>query len=277
MKDAPAHMDIKVRHSTTYTYEHAGSSLVQRLRLTPPDLPSQKVVDWTIEAPGIEGALRYVDGFGNITHLLTPHGGMTEVTVVATGHVITTDSAGILGQDTCHVPVNAFLTETPITRANSTIRALARDYGKLDGVQQIHALSAGILEKVSYAVGTTTENTTASQAMINGTGVCQDHAHIFISAARLLGLPARYVSGYMIVGENEHAEASHAWAEVYLHGLGWVGFDVSNQISPDERYVRVSTGIDVVGATPIKGVRRGFHSGSENMSVQVLVEQVSAQ
>ena len=100
---------------------------------------------------------------------------------------------------------------------------------------------------------------------------------MFISAARLLGVPARYVSGYMVVGENEFAEASHAWAEAYVANLGWVGFDVSNQVSPDDRYVRVATGMEVSGATPAKGVRRGLSTGAETMDVEVLVERVAEQ
>jgi len=74
--------------------------------------------------------------------------------------------------------------------------------------------------------------------MSAGQGVCQDHTHIFISAARELGYPARYISGYLMMNDRIDQEASHAWAEAYVEGLGWVGFDVSNGISPDERYVQ---------------------------------------
>ena len=108
-----------------------------------------------------------------------------------------------------------------------------------------------------------------------GTGVCQDHAHVFVTAARLLGLPARYVSGYLFV-EDGQEDASHAWAEVAVEGLGWVGFDVANQISPDERYVRLAVGLDYREAAPISGVRRG--AGGETLEVDVSVtDQGSAQ
>ena len=104
-----------------------------------------------------------------------------------------------------------------------------------------------------------------------GAGVCQDHAHVFISAARLLGHPARYVSGYLMMDDRTHQEATHAWAEVLIEDLGWVGFDVSNGISPDERYVRIATGLDYREAAPISGIR--FGTGEERLHVSIQVQQ----
>ncbi len=270
-------MKIHVHHATTYHYDNPGAHLVQRLYLTPQDNQSQTVLDWTIDAPGIENALRYVDAFGNIAHVTTPSSSLTEVTVVATGTVRTTDTAGVAGHDLGSVPVRAYLASTPTTAANAAIKGLAHPVQHLSGIEQMHSLSACVLNKVAYAIGATNEHSTAADAVRDGKGVCQDHAHVFISAARFLGVPARYVSGYMVVGENELAEASHAWSEAYITDLGWVGFDISNQVSPDERYVRVATGMDVDGATPAKGVRRGLSTGAERMDVEVLVEKVAEQ
>ena len=101
--------------------------------------------------------------------------------------------------------------------------------------------------------------------------MCQDHAHVFIAAARLMGYPARYVSGYLMMNDRVHQDASHAWAEAYVDMLGWVGFDVSNGISPDPRYVRVATGRDYREAAPISGLR--FGAGGEAMSIDIQVQQ----
>lgn len=270
-------MKIHVHHATTYHYDNPGSHLVQRLYLTPQDTASQTVLDWTIEAPGIEGALQYIDAFGNVAHLTTPPTDLANVTVVASGTVRTIDTAGVTGHDRGAVPVKAYLSSTAVTEASAAIRTLAHSHENLSGIEQLHSLSAAVLDKIEYVIGATNEHTTAAEAMRDGKGVCQDHTHVFISAARLLGVPARYVSGYMVVGENELAEASHAWAEAYVANLGWVGFDVSNQVSPDERYVRVATGMDVSNATPAKGVRRGLSTGGETMDVEVLVERVAEQ
>ena len=92
-----------------------------------------------------------------------------------------------------------------------------------------------------------------------------------IAAARLLGYPARYVSGYLLMDGQTHQDATHAWCEIWTKGLGWVGFDVSNGISPDARYVRVATGRDYADAAPILGIRHG--QGAENLHVSLQVQQ----
>jgi transglutaminase-like putative cysteine protease len=101
--------------------------------------------------------------------------------------------------------------------------------------------------------------------------VCQDHTHIFIAAARMSGIPARYVSVYLMMNDRIDQEATHAWAEAHVDGLGWIGFDVSNGISPDPRYVRVATGRDYRDAAPITGIT--FGSSTEELHVAVAVEQ----
>ena len=113
--------------------------------------------------------------------------------------------------------------------------------------------------------------TTAEQAITAGEGVCQDHAHIFISAARLLEVPARYVSGYLMMNDRVDQDATHAWAEAYVDDLGWVGFDISNGISPDPRYVRVATGRDYRDAAPVTGI--SFGTLAQALEVDVAVEQ----
>ena len=132
-------------------------------------------------------------------------------------------------------------------------------------------MSAKILDAVAYQTGTSETETTAEDAMTSGNGVCQDHTHIFVSAARLLGYPARYVSGYLMMNDRVEQDATHAWAEAHVEGLGWVGFDISNQISPDERYVPMATGLDYREAAPISGMRVG--GNTESMSVSVHVQQ----
>jgi transglutaminase-like putative cysteine protease len=107
--------------------------------------------------------------------------------------------------------------------------------------------------------------------MIFAGGVCQDHAHIFITAMRLLGYPSRYVSGYLMMNDREEQDATHAWAEAHLDGIGWVGFDVSNGYSPDDRYIRVATGLDYKDASPMTGMR--FGNNTEHLAVQLQVQQ----
>lgn len=171
----------------------------------------------------------------------------------------------------------SFCGQTPLTRPGPGMRRLAREMGDGDGdrIELLHRLSGAILEHVSYQTGSTHARTTAEEAFTLGAGVCQDHAHIFIGIARLLGIPARYVSGYLMMNDRVQQDAGHAWTEAFVEGLGWVGFDVSNGISPDARYVRVATGRDYRDAAPVTGI--SFGTASTVLKVDVAVEQKQVQ
>ncbi len=119
--------------------------------------------------------------------------------------------------------------------------------------------------------GTTSVATNAESALEAGRGVCQDHSHIFLSAARLLKIPARYVSGYLLMEGIDEQTASHAWTEAHIDGLGWVGFDAANNVCPNDRYVRLATGLDYRDAAPISGVRLG--GAVESLAVHINVGQ----
>jgi transglutaminase-like putative cysteine protease len=125
-----------------------------------------------------------------------------------------------------------------------------------------------IADAVSYSPGDTHVHTTGAEALEQGSGVCQDHAHIFCSVCRVLGIPARYVSGYLThgLGHDAHA-ASHAWAEALVDHLGWVSFDPTNRACATEAYIRTAVGLDYAEAGPVRGVRSG--GGAETMSARV--------
>jgi hypothetical protein len=102
-------------------------------------------------------------------------------------------------------------------------------------------------------------------------GFCQDHAQALIACARHAGFPARYVAGYLFSSEDGTPhEASHAWAELHVPGYGWIGFDPANRCCPDERYIRLGSGLDAAEAAPIKGIARGL--GAESLSVTVAIQ-----
>ncbi len=167
---------------------------------------------------------------------------------------------------------------TPLTAPGKTLRKLVSSVKLMpdeDTLPHMHRLSAAIAEKVSYETGRTDSATTAETALAAGNGVCQDHAHILIAAARMLGHPARYVSGYLMMDDRVEQDATHAWAEIWVKGLGWVGFDISNAICPDDRYVRVAVGRDYRDAAPIHGIRHG--SGTEDLHVALKVQSQTDQ
>jgi transglutaminase-like putative cysteine protease len=134
----------------------------------------------------------------------------------------------------------------------------------------MHALMGAIHQAVAYKQGTSDTETTAEQALEKKSGVCQDHAHIFVTAARTLKVPARYVSGYLMMEGKSEQAATHAWGEAHIPGLGWVGFDPANDICPDDRYVRVASGLCYKDAAPVSGMRIG--TPGEKLSVSVTVE-----
>lgn len=264
-------MRFTIRHQTRYVYDRPGSFSVQRLRLTPCRTDGQIVHSWSVEAPGMEHAAEYVDGFGNRTHLIGHSEPYDEITIVAAGEVETRDTGGVIGDTGELANPQIFLRETPLTRPSDAIVALARGLPQADELDKLHLLLEAIASRVRYDTDATNSGTTAADALEAESGVCQDHAHIFISAARVLGIPARYVTGYMHVQGEEAAVAHHAWAEALVRNLGWVGFDPANHVSPTERYVRLACGFDAPHAAPITGTRRG--GGTEHLNVDVVVRQ----
>lgn len=268
-------MRLAIRHTTHYRFASPVIHAIQRLRLTPKSTQGQEIVAWEMVFASAEKQFAYEDQHRNLTTLIVMNPGSQDVTVTCSGTVDTHDFAGVIGRHAGHLPLWSFQGQTALTRPGAGIRALVREVrkGGVPTIETLHALSARVLERVVYGVGTTGVETSAEDALAAGRGVCQDHAHIFIGAARALGVPARYVSGYLMMNDRVEQEATHAWAEAHVENLGWVGFDVSNGISPDQRYVRLATGRDYRDAAPITGISTG--SASEALTVSVAVEQMT--
>ena len=266
-------MRLSIRHTTRYRFADPVSHGIQRLRLTPKETQGQKILDWTMEYEGAREELSFDDQNFNHVTLVSVEEGASEVVVTCHGKVDTEDNAGVIGQHAGHLPLWAFLGQTALTKPGPRIKALIADVERSQGgmVETLHNLSNMIRANVSYGLGSTGVATTGEEAVEAGQGVCQDHAHIFIAAARSLDIPARYVSGYLMMNDRIDQEATHAWAEAHVQGLGWVGFDISNGISPDPRYVRVATGRDYRDAAPVTGI--SFGGLTQDLHVDLAVEQ----
>ena len=270
-------MRLSIRHTTRYQFDNPVIHALQRLRLTPKETQGQKILEWTMEFENAEVQLAYEDQHHNTTTLVGVDPEAQEVTITCRGVVDTSDHAGIIGQHAGHLPLWSFLSQTRLTRPGPGIGKLVEDLSKFGGsrLDMLHALSRSTLDRVEYKIGATSWDTSAEEAYAARNGVCQDHAHIFIGAARALDVPARYVSGYLMMNDRIEQDATHAWAEAYVDGLGWVGFDISNGISPDERYVRVATGRDYRDASPVTGI--SFGNTRQVLEVDVAVEQQHVQ
>jgi len=268
---------IAIRHSTHYAFAERPVHGLNRLRLMPKTTHGQRVLSWDMDCAGALVEAEYDDGHNNHTALISIEPGASAVSINCRGVIETADNAGVVGLHVGFMPLWVFLDPTALTRPGPKLRALAGRIAadETDPLAMLHALCAGVGEAMAYEPGTTSVVTTAEEAMAAGSGVCQDHAHAFIASARLLGIPSRYVSGYLLLDDRVEQDAGHAWAEAHVPGLGWVGFDISNRISPDERYVRVATGRDYLDAAPVTGVAIG--GGQADLTVSLAVEQQTAE
>ena len=268
-------MQLNVFHRTNYSFTRPLTDVIQLLRLTPSSCLSQTVLDWRIDV-GCDARLRESrDGYGNIVHMLYINQPLTELSITATGRVITEDRAGVVQGLPGDLPGDVFLRPTALTAPDDSLRAFAADIvaGATDPLTGLHRLNSALFKRMAFDTASTDAGTAAASAFAAGRGVCQDFAHIFISAARLQGFPARYVSGHLFRRDRSAQEAGHAWAEAWVPDLGWVAFDPTNGVCADDAYVRVAAGLDYGEAAPLVGARRG--GGKEAMTVEVQVGQAA--
>jgi transglutaminase-like putative cysteine protease len=264
-------MRLTISHTTHYKYDAPVRYALSRLRLTPSSDTTQTVVSWKTELDGGKKEVAYFDHFHNRVELVSLSADTQEIHVRCEGVVETRDSAGVVGEHAGYAPLWLYRRSTSLTTPGPAVADLVASLGgpASDPLARLHELSGAIGARVAYQKGHTTSTSSVEDVLAAGQGVCQDHAHVFAAAARVMDLPARYVSGYLMMDDRVEQEATHAWAEAYVNGLGWVGFDVSNEVCPDERYVRVATGLDYQDAAPISGMRHGTASESMVVAVQV--------
>jgi transglutaminase-like putative cysteine protease len=270
---------IRVTYETSYSYQADARSILQVLRLTPRSHEGQQVLAWQVDADADVRLKSGEDAFGNITHTLSTDRPLSALTVTVRGEVRTTDMAGVVARAPERLPAGIFLRETALTKPDAAIHALAervaREAGE-DTLTRLHALMRILNAEIDFDPTATVVTATAAEALARGRGVCQDHAHIFISAARVLGLPARYVSGHLVRDAEDVAQgAGHAWAEALAPGYGWIGFDPVNDLCPTDAYIRVAVGLDYLDAAPIRGARSG--GGEEMMTVSLRVAEAQQQ
>lgn len=269
-------MRLRILHETRYAYGEPARGLIQVLRLTPRSHDGQHVRRWRIE-PSVDGAMRAKeDSFGNLIHVFSADENLTELVVRVSGEVDTFDTHGVVSGALERVPDAYYLRETDLTRADADLRDFAAEHAGSDALAALHGLLASVHATVAFDKRPTHAATTAAEAFALRRGVCQDLTHIFIAAARALGHPARYVSGYFFRADGVvEQEAGHAWAEAKVPHLGWVGFDPANGMGVGPQHLRVAVGLDYLGAAPIRGSRWG--GGAETLAVRLRVDNGQVQ
>ena len=260
-------MKIRVDHVTHYAYDTPVRHSAQYLRVVPATSARQRVLEWRLESPGTPLEMR--DGYGNILHLLTIERPTSEIRIRSTG-VVETSSAIDEAPDEIKVSPLVFLRQSQLATADAAIGEFAERFRRRAGtLSGLRDLAVAILARLPFQAGVTGPHSTAAEAFEAENGVCQDHTHVFIACCRYLGMPARYVSGY--INEPRFPEsqvAGHAWAEAWVVDR-WRSFDVTNGGPAGECHVRVAVGPDYLDACPVRGVRSG--GGQEKMTAAALV------
>ncbi len=263
-------MRLRIVHETVYAFDPPATGAIQTLRLTPRGHDGQFVVNWRIEVDHdcrLDSAL---DPFGNIVQSFTTEGKLEGLSITALGEVETHDMAGMVRGQSERFPVAVFLRDTSLTESDAAIRSFAQMIDAAspsDPLSRLHGLMDGLHDEVAVEAASE-ESAIATFAAKRGDP--RAIAHVFIAAARHLGIPARYASGYLYRPEaSEPAEMEHGWAEAHIDGVGWIGFDPSTNLCPTDSYVRLAIGLDRVAAAPVRGAAYGDWSASPKVSIRV--------
>ena len=253
-------MLLNIEHQTQYVFSNMVQYTIQQLRLTPGNGHGQLVKHWQIKVNGL--LTPFEDAFGNLSHTLVIDQPHDSLLITVSGAVET----GIETEQAAQVlPPEIYLRDTPLTQADAAMIEFARPFANTSLTDLMQALR----EHMQYIQGATQVDTPAAEAFRLGKGVCQDHAHAFIGCCRSLGLPARYVSGYLFTVDGSLMQ-THAWVDVWQEGQ-WQGLDVSNGALVNETHVRLAHGLDYRSASPVTGSRMG--GGIEGMASVVSVNQ----
>lgn len=264
-------MRVAINHETIYRYRAETNYSIQYLRLCPISGAGQRVLSWKLTSPGNLRA--WTDGFGNAAHVLVVEGPHQEIRIKATGEVELADvGTPLLGDTEPHGP-ELFLRPTRLTAADDRVTRFAGGFKPAlssSPRKGLDNLVAGIRQNVETKPGLTLPAPTAGQVLERKVGGNQDQAHLFISCCRSLGVPARYVSGYLCSDSRDETVVSgHAWAEAWIDGAGWFSYDVANRMSNTKAHVRMAVGLDHLDTAPVRGLRRG--AGPDDMEIRVTI------
>jgi len=285
-------MLFQIRHTTDYCYEHPASEAYVEARLTPPELPWQRILSHEIVFDPTAPASAYSDYFGNRTvfySMVRRHGQLTvtnNLTVETAPREVSSEamdlSVGEARQILASMSTDIFdflrPTEAVPNGGESAKWARRILRSDLSLREAIESLNSVIHRDFEYTKGVTDNWTPLDAIWKARSGVCQDFAHVMLSVLRTAGLPARYVCGYIETDAPKGgkllagAVATHAWVEVMVPGRKWIALDPTNNQWCGERHVAVSYGRDFSDATPLRGTFKG--SGGQKMSVKVTMKRV---
>ena len=287
-------MLFDIRHVTQYHYDHAVRESVMELWMQPQKSPRQRLVRFDLDLEPAAQLFSYADTFGNAVYYFDVPQPHQELTIVACSAVETEPPEPLpdaldmgewdrMKSDFVHGDCFDFLRPHGFVRPTQALDAFIAEHDlealkRLDPLTAMQRLNEAIYSAFEYQAGVTEADSPIDLALGAGSGVCQDFAHIMLAVCRLWGVPARYVSGYLFTdrkyGDRSDPDATHAWVEVFLPTLRWVGFDPTNNSLAGERHIAVAIGRDYRDVPPSRGVYKG--GGDSRLGVAVTVRRARA-
>jgi transglutaminase-like putative cysteine protease len=283
-------MRLQVFHRTHYHYRFPVRESYNELRLRPATEDKSRLEFFLLNVQPPVRLQHFRDNYLNYVHyfdLADPH---SELVIEAQSTLNTTspyadgkpadvDRSELrkLEDDMLRV----FLGSSRYIEISTELWKLAVDFSSgICGVfETAENIMRSVYENWTYAPNLTTSATHVREVLETKGGVCQDFTHLMIALCRAIGIPARYVSGYLYNGPGFHlrgAQASHAWCEVFVPGRGWYGLDPTNNILADERHIKIATGADYHDAAPVSGYFDGPPGATSALLVDLHVEQLNA-
>lgn len=277
----------QIRHVTRHRYKAAVSECFMEVRKRPLSEGQQRCLNFKLEVEPNATIFSYQEEIGNTVHHFNVPQPHRELSVTAEAMVEVKNAAPLpqsldasawetLADQTEEPELLDYLLPSPLIQRTERLETFHRSVASTPGedpLSFLRRLNAAIAERFTYVQLSTQVDSPIDQALESQQGVCQDFAHIMVGVARLAGIPARYVSGYLYhrqgAGDRSSADASHAWMEAYLPDLGWLGFDPTNNILVEERHIRVCLGRDYKDVPPTRGVYRGTCPSELSVAVQV--------
>ena len=288
-------MRYTVRHLTRFTYESPVTESVMEVRMQPRSDGTQRCLHFSLTTTPASRVMMYQDHDGNIVHHFNVPARHARLTVTAEALVECEGPPPLpfrLGPRAWHAldaitdsgEMLDFMSPSAFARFSPRLEAFVAEIGLERGddpVVTLRRLMGEMYTRFEYSPRSTRVDSPIDDALESRRGVCQDFAHIFIATARRLGVPARYVSGYLFHDASRSDRstdgATHAWAETFLPEVGWVGFDPTNNLIAGHRHVRVAIGRDYADVPPTRGVYKGTTAVNNELAVSVRVGPARSQ
>jgi transglutaminase-like putative cysteine protease len=276
-----------IRHLTRFRYSQPISESIMETRMHPRSDSSQHCLTYSLSVSPRCRVFSYQDYLGNnVQHFDIP-GEHNQLVIIAESVVeqqVVPDVPGFLSPDAWAaldaqieegdywemLLPSTFAVETPALLLLARQMEVAR---RDDPLIMVKDLNQRLFNYFEYEPRSTRVDSPIDEAIVNGKGVCQDFAHTMIALLRHVGIPARYVSGYLYRGREDHdrstPDATHAWVDVLLPHLGWVGFDPTNNLIAHQRHIRTAVGRDYADVPPTHGIFRGQTDSELYVAVHV--------